>query len=133
MGTVEYAYTKDLGDRDFDAAVEQVTEALADEGFGVLTEIDVAATLEKKLDVDFRDYKILGACNPELAYEGLKGEPELGALLPCNVVVQRAEDDRGIQVALLKPSIMFRAVDNEDVAPIADDAGARIERVLEAL
>lgn len=129
----EYTYSKDLGDVSFDEAVERVTEALGEEGFGVLTEIDVRATLKKKLDEDFRDYKILGACNPQLAHQGLEAEPELGALLPCNVVVQRREDGGGIRVSLLKPAAMFEVVDNDAVQPVADDADARLQRVLEAL
>lgn len=133
METPDYVYTKDLGDIDFDAAVDRVTELLGEEGFGVLTEIDVKATLKKKLDADFRDYKILGACNPELAHQGMENEPTLGALLPCNVVVQEAEDGSGVQVNLLKPSAMFEVVDNEEVQPVADDADERLQRVLEAL
>ena len=133
MEAVEYAYTKDLGEVDFDEAVQKVSEALGEEGFGVLTEIDVKATLAKKLDADFRDYKILGACNPQLAHQGLQAEPQLGALLPCNVVVQRAEDESGVQVSILKPSTMFQFVDNEGVEPVAEDADARLQRVLESL
>lgn len=133
MDTGDYVYTKDLGAIEFDDAVERVTAALADEGFGVLTEIDVKGTLKAKLDVDFRDYKILGACNPDLAFQGLQEEAQLGALLPCNVVVQRAEDRSGVQVSILKPAMMFEFVDNEAVQPVADDADARLQRVLEAL
>ena len=134
MDNVNYAYTKDLGDIDFDEAVDQVTAALKEEGFGVLTEIDVKETFKKKeMDDDFRDYKILGACNPQLAYQGIQAEPQLGALLPCNVVVQRAEDGTAIQVGLLKPSTMFQMVDNPDMNEVADDADARLQRVLESL
>lgn len=133
MESPDYVYTKDLGDVDFDAAVDQITEALSEEGFGVLTEIDVKATLKKKLDADFRNYKILGACNPELAHQGIQGEPTLGALLPCNVVVQEAQDGSGVQVNMLKPAAMFEVVDNEDVQPVADDADERFQRILESL
>ncbi|MFB6372026.1 MAG: DUF302 domain-containing protein [Bradymonadaceae bacterium] len=133
MSSSDYVYKKNLGDVDFDEAVEQVTSALSEAGFGVLTEIDVKATLKKKLDADFRDYTILGACNPELAYQGLQDEPTLGALLPCNVVVQRAEDDSGVEVDILKPEKMFEVVDNEAVQPVADDANERLQRVLESL
>lgn len=129
----KYVYTKDLGNVDFDDAVERVTAALGEEGFGVLTEIDVKATLKKKLDADFRQYKILGACNPQLAYQGLQEEPELGALLPCNVTVQESADDGGIEVGILKPHAMFRMVDNPKVAPVAEDADKRLQRVLETL
>ena len=133
MENADYVYTKDLGNIDFDEAVQKVTDALSEEGFGVLTEIDVKATLKKKLDADFRDYKILGACNPKLAHQGLESEPTLGALLPCNVVVQRSTDDSGVEVNMLKPSGMFQVVDNPDVQPVADDADARLQRVLESL
>ena len=133
MENADYVYTKDLGNVDFDEAVQKVTDALSEEGFGVLTEIDVKATLKKKLDTDFRDYKILGACNPQLAHQGLESEPTLGALLPCNVVVQRSTDGSGVEVNLLKPSMMFEVVDNEAVQPVADDADARLQRVLESL
>lgn len=133
MSQADYVYTKDLDHASFDGAVQAVTDALSEEGFGVLTEIDVKATLKKKLDANFRDYKILGACNPDLAYQGLQEEPELGALLPCNVVVQRKTSDDGFQVSILKPSRMFEFVDNEGVQPVADDADERLQRVLESL
>ncbi|MFB6265419.1 MAG: DUF302 domain-containing protein [Bradymonadaceae bacterium] len=133
METVDYAYSKDLGDVDFDTAVQRVTDALGEEGFGVLTEIDVAATLDKKLGADFRDYQILGACNPELAHEGLQGEPHLGTLLPCNVVVQEADDGSGVTVSILKPTTMFQAVDNDEIGHVAEDADARLQRVLESI
>lgn len=133
METPNYVYSRDLGDRDFDEAVEQVTDALSDEGFGVLTEIDVKATLEKKLDADFRNYKILGACNPGLAHQGLQEEPTLGALLPCNVVVQESEDGSGVQVNVIKPDAMFEVVESDAAEPVARDADDRLERVLEAL
>lgn len=133
MDTADYAHTTHLDDVEFDEALERVTDALADEGFGVLTDIDVRATLKKKLDVDFRDYEILGACNPQLAYEGLQSEPQLGALLPCNVLVQRAEDGEGVDVSILKPSAMFDMVDNEAILSVADEADARLRRVIEAL
>ncbi len=133
METADYVYTKDLGDVDFDTAVERVTEALGEEGFGVLTEIDVKATLKEKLDAEFRNYKILGACNPELAHQGLQNEPNLGALLPCNVVVQETTDGAGIQVGFLKPAAMVGFADNDALEPMADDADERIRRAMNAL
>jgi uncharacterized protein (DUF302 family) len=133
METPDYVYSKDLGDREFDEAVDQVTEALSEEGFGVLTEIDVKATLKKKLDADFRNYTILGACNPELAHQGLQEEPTLGTLLPCNVVVQEAEDGSGIQVNVIKPDAMFEVVESDAAEPVARDADDRLGRVLESL
>ncbi len=116
----------------FDEAVERVTEALKAEGFGVLTQIDVKETLKKKLDVDFRPYKILGACNPPLAYRALSTAPEVGLLLPCNVVVSHVEE--GItEVSLVDPIAMLGVVAYADLRPIAEDAAARLDRVAQAL
>ena len=127
-----YGYTRLLSGIDYYDAVAKVTDALAAEGFGVLTEIDVRATLKKKLGVEFRKYVILGACNPPLAYQTLSAEPGIGLLLPCNVVV--TEDDGGNAiVAAIKPSAMFTVVDNPDVAPIAAEVDAKLQRALEAL
>lgn len=116
----------------FDAAVARVTEALKAEGFGVLTEIDVRETMRKKLDVDFRPYKILGACNPPLAFRALSAAPETGLLLPCNVTVSEVEPGT-IEVALVNPHAMLGIVPNPALQPIADEAGARLERVAAAL
>ncbi len=117
---------------DFNAAIEKVTAALKTEGFGVLTEIDVKETLKKKLDVDFRPYKILGACNPPLAYKALSVAPEVGLLLPCNVTVAQAMDG-GVEVAFVDPLAMLGVVANPGLKGIADDARARLERVAAAL
>lgn len=117
---------------DYDTAVERVTAELQKEGFGVLTEIDVQATLKKKLDVDFRPYKILGACNPPLAYKSLSAAPEVGLLLPCNVTVSQEADGR-ILVSLIDPEIMLGMVDNPALAEVACDAKERLQRVAEAL
>jgi uncharacterized protein (DUF302 family) len=127
-----YVIRRDLEGVDFDEAVEKTVAALADEGFGVLTEIDVAATLKKKLDVDFRRYRILGACNPPLAHRALSHELFLGALLPCNVLVIDDEAGGSI-VAAFKPSEGFRMVENPDMGPVAREVEARLERVLAAL
>ena len=132
MDTPTYGLTRELPDVPYDQAVERVTEALASEGFGVLTEIDVQETLKKKLDVEFRKYAILGACNPPLAHRALQAELLMGLLLPCNVVVMEG-DGGGSVVSLIQPVEMFRIVDNPEVAPIADEVGARLERVLEKL
>ena len=116
----------------FADAVEAARAALAKEGFGVLTEIDVQATLAKKLDVTTRPYLILGACNPRLAHQTLELDPVIGTLLPCNVVV--AEDERGsVSVAAIDPRAMFAVVDNPDLTPVVDEVRARLERVLAAL
>ncbi len=117
---------------DWNTALDRVTAALKAEGFGVLTEIDVQATLKKKLDVDFRPYKILGACNPPLAYRALSAAPEVGLLLPCNVTVAQA-DDGTIDVALVDPLSMLGVLPNPGLQPVADEARARLERVAAAL
>ncbi len=117
---------------DFDTAVERVTAALKVEGFGVLTEIDVKETLKKKLGVDFRPYKILGACNPPLAHRALSLEPEVGLLLPCNVAVAEAPAG-GVDVGLVDPLAMLGVVKNPALEPVAQEARARLERVAEAL
>jgi uncharacterized protein (DUF302 family) len=129
---IRYALVKELPDLEYDDAVAKATELLADEGFGVLTEIDVKATLKKKIDVDFRRYVILGACNPQLAHRAMSGEPFIGVLLPCNVVVMEREGG-GTIVSALKPSAAFSLVDNPDVAPIADEVEDRLRRVLDKL
>jgi uncharacterized protein (DUF302 family) len=108
-----------------------VTEALSSEGFGVLTEIDVQATLKKKLDADTSPYLILGACNPSLAKRALEAEPDVGLLLPCNVVVRAIPT--GVEVHIADPKVMFRLVDVPDLAPIADEAEARLRRVAATL
>jgi len=117
---------------DFETAIQRVTDALKVEGFGVLTEIDVKATLKKKIDVDFRPYKILGACNPLLAHKALTADAQLGMLLPCNVVVSQ-EDEGVIQVSIIDPISMMSVVSNPDVELIAQEARARLERVADAL
>jgi len=116
----------------YDAAVEQVTAELKKEGFGVLTEIDVKATLKKKIDVDFRPYKILGACNPPLAHKALSAAPEVGLLLPCNVTVSEEEDGR-ILVSIINPYMMLGVIDNPSLEEVACDAEERLRRVATAL
>ena len=118
--------------KNFDEAVTQVTAALKAEGFGVLTEIDVKDTLKKKLDVDFRPYKILGACNPPLAYRALSTAPEVGLLLPCNVTVSYIEDNV-TEVAIIDPLSMLGFVQHPDLEPVAEEARARLDRVAKAL
>jgi uncharacterized protein (DUF302 family) len=118
-------------DADFDATVERTIDALEDEGFGVLCDIDVRATFAEKLDEEFRQYRILGACNPQLAFEGLADEIELGALLPCNVIVY--ETDEGVTVSAVDPERLVGITDNDDLDSISEDVGERFERVLDTL
>ncbi len=118
--------------RNFDDALTQVTAALKTEGFGVLTEIDVKETLKKKLDVDFRPYKILGACNPPLAYRALSTAPEVGLLLPCNVTVSYV-DDNVTEVAIVDPLSMLGFVNHPDLEPVAKEARVRLDRVVNVL
>lgn len=132
MPDFRYGFERTLEGRSFDDAVACVTAALKSEGFGVLTEIDVKETLKKKLDVDFRRYVILGACNPQLAHKALTAESQIGLLLPCNVVVQEAPGGR-VVVSIADPKAMFTLVDNPGVAPVAAEADARLRRVLNAL
>lgn len=122
------ARTLDLSPEEAEA---RVREELAEEGFGVLTEIDVGATLKKKIDVDFRPYKILGACNPPFAHRALEAEDKIGTMLPCNVIVQ--EKEGGTEVAAVDPVASMQAVENEALRPIAEEIRDRLRRVIEAL
>ncbi len=126
-----YVFGKTV-DMDFAKATEAVTQALAKEGFGILTEIDVAATLKKKLGLDRPAYKILGACNPQFAAQALEFEPQIGALLPCNVVVR--EDKAGKTVVeFMDPDAVLKLVDRPEVNTIAAEVRARLMRVMAAL
>lgn len=130
MGTMQYSHAIDL-DRDFGDVLASTREALAAEGFGVLTEIDVQATMKAKLDVDREPYVILGACNPPLAHQALQAEAELGVLLPCNVVVYRT--DGHTRVSAVAASEMLGMVGNPALEPIAAEVSARLARVLAAI
>ena len=119
-----YYFSRKINAR-FDEAVERVTEALRKQGFGILTEIDVGATLKKKIDVDFRPYRILGACNPPFAYKALQAEDKIGTMLPCNVIVQQT-DGGDIEIAAIDPAASMAAVDNPALEEIAATIGKKL-------
>ncbi len=127
-----YGFGKELSAGDFETARQEVIDALKSEGFGVLTEIDVKATLKKKLDVDFRPYVILGACNPPIAHKALQMESDLGLLLPCNVVVQQADNGK-IRVSVIDPMGMMEATGNTNLNDVAAEIGAKLRRVVDKL
>jgi uncharacterized protein (DUF302 family) len=116
----------------FDEAIDKVTEELKKEGFGVLTEIDVKKALKKKLDVDLRKYRILGACNPQYAYKALQAEDKIGTMLPCNVIVQETEDEK-VEIAAIDPVASMQSVQNESLGEIATIIRAKLKKVIEKL
>lgn len=126
-----YHFTKELL-LGFDESIEKVTAALAENGFGVLTTIDVKATLKKKLDVNFRPYTILGACNPKFAHLALQVEDKIGTMLPCNVVVQQHDDDQ-VEVSAVDPMSSMQAIDNPELAEIAAQVREMLKSVIEEL
>ncbi len=131
MSTYHFSKTLPKGVH-FDDAIVRATEALKSEGFGVLTEIDVMATLKKKLDVNFRPYRILGACNPQFAYQALQSEDKVGTMLPCNVVVQQHEDGT-IEVSAIDPVASMMAVQNSSLGAVATEVQAKLKRVIDSL
>ena len=116
----------------FTTAIDRVTDALKQEGFGILTEIDVRETLKKKLDVEFRPYRILGACNPPLAYQALQAEDKVGTMLPCNVVVQEVENGV-VEVSAVDPVASMSAIENAKLAAVATTVQAKLMKVIESL
>ena len=126
-----YYFKKEI-DLGFEDAITRVTEELKKEGFGVLTEIDVKATLKKKLDADFRDYRILGACNPPFAHQALLAEPHIGLMLPCNVVVQEGENGKTL-VSAIDPIASMQAVENESLGEVAELVRNKLQKVIENL
>ncbi len=115
----------------FEEAIKKATDALQDEGFGILTEIDVTATLKKKLNVDFKPYKILGACNPPFAYKALQHEDTIGVMLPCNVVIIQQQD--GVEVVAIDPMASMQAVENEALGEVALEVREKLQRVIDSL
>lgn len=129
---MEYYFTKTLNE-DFDQAIKKAKDALSEQGFGVLTEIDVQATLKKKIDVDFHKYKILGACNPTFAHEALKNEDKIGVMLPCNVIVQQKTKDGPVEVAAVDPVASMSAVKNPNLGAVAEEVRGRLKSVIDNL
>lgn len=128
---MSYHFSKRLN-VSFDQAVARVIDALKSEGFGVLTDIDVKATLKNKLGVDFRPYRILGACNPPLAYRALQLEDKIGTMLPCNVIVQEYPGD-GVEVSAVDPVASMQAIENPGLAEVAKEVQAKLRRIVNEL
>ena len=128
---MSYYFSKTLS-TDFDTAIARVTEELKKEGFGVLTEIDVKETFKKKLDVDFKKYRILGACNPNFAYQAIQAEDKIGTMLPCNVIVQEHEDGK-VEVTAVDPIASMMAIKNDSLGGIATAVSEKLRRVIENL
>ena len=131
MTHMKYYHEQTLTNVSFEEAIQKVTEALKEAGFGILTEIDVKETLKKKLDEDFRPYKILGACNPPFAHKALLAEDKIGAMLPCNVIVQQTDD--GVEIAAVDPLASMQAVENKDLEGIAEEIQSKLKAVIESL
>ena len=128
---MEYYFSKTISDS-FENAIQKVTEALKSEGFGILTEIDLKATLKKKLDVDFYNYTILGACNPPFAYKAVLAEDKIGTMLPCNVIVQEKVPGQ-IEVSAVDPAASMQAVENKELAEIATEIRDRLKKAIDQL
>jgi uncharacterized protein (DUF302 family) len=128
---MSYYFSK-IVDDNFENAIERVTARLADAGFGVLTSIDVSATLKKKIDVDFQRYTILGACNPGFAHKALLAEDKIGTMLPCNVIVQEMADGK-VEVAAVDPMASMMAIQNEELGSIAAEVQGMLKNVIEGL
>lgn len=129
---MEYYFNKTIGNTPFEKAVEKTKMALQEEGFGVLTEIDMKATLKKKLDVDFYNYMVLGACNAPFAHKALQAEDKIGTMLPCNVIVMEKEPGL-VEIAAVNPMASMQAVINKDLMKIADEVGEKLKRVVEKI
>ncbi len=128
---MSYYFSKVVDDS-FEEAIDKVTKELKEEGFGILTEIDVKETFKKKLDIDFRKYRILGACNPQMAHQAISAESRIGTMLPCNVIVQETEDGK-IEVSAVDPVESMTAIENEELGRIAQQVRAKLQTVIERL
>lgn len=128
---MSYYFSKTLDDS-FEETIDKVTKELKEEGFGILTEIDVKETFKKKLDIDFRKYRILGACNPQMAHKAISAESKIGTMLPCNVIVQEVENGR-TEVSAVDPVASMTAVGNDDLGSIAQEVRSKLQLVIERL
>jgi len=128
---MNYYFSKTVND-DFDTAIKKVTEELKKEGFGILTQIDIKDTLKKKLDVDFKKYSILGACNPQFAYEALQAEDKIGTMLPCNVIVQEHENGK-VEISAVDPVASMMAIKNDSLEHLATQVREKLKRVINNL
>lgn len=129
---MSYYFARTLTGTGFDEAIERTTEALKAEGFGVLSDIDIQAAMKEKLDVEFRKYRILGACNPPLALQALTAEDKIGTMLPCNVILQETDDGQ-VEVAAVDPAASMQAVDNPDLSEVAGTVRDKLQKVIAAL
>jgi len=128
---MSYYFSK-IVDYNFDEAIDKVTDELKKEGFGVLTEIDVKATFKKKLDIDFRKYRILGACNPNFAHQAISAESKIGTMLPCNVIVQELENGK-VEVSAVNPVASMMAIKNDALGPVAEQVRDNLKKVIDNL
>lgn len=127
---MHYTYDRVIAEADFNAVDERLRKALADNGFGVLTEIDVAATMKKKLDEDMPSYRILGACNPQMAYKAIGIEPRVGAMLPCNVILRQVDD--GVEISAIDPQASMQAIDNAELKAVAAQVRDMLKTAVDA-
>lgn len=128
---MSYYFTKTLS-TGFDEAIEKVTEKLKEDGFGILTEIDIKETMKKKLDREMYNYRILGACNPPLAWEAIQSEDKIGTMLPCNVIVQEREPGK-VEVSAVDPVASMQAIENENLGEVAAEVRGRLKKIIESL
>lgn len=129
---MSYYFTKKVSDS-FDESIKKVTDRLKEEGFGVLTEIDVKRTLKEKIDIDFYKYRVLGACNPHFAHKALQAEDKIGTMLPCNVIVQQKSDDDSVEVSAVDPMASMESVHNESLQGIAVEVRSKLKNVIDSL